>query len=88
MPSILPGVPLLCGASEITAATIHGKKQPYYVEGVVRLTFRILSDSETGRATYSKEIDYFLENGVPVARIPEGWSDQIPSRQPEGEGGE
>ncbi len=52
------------------------------------MTFRILSDSETGRATYSKEIDYFLENGVPVARIPEGWPDQFPSRQPEGEGGE
>ncbi|MDT8899908.1 hypothetical protein [Anaeroselena agilis] len=52
------------------------------------MTFRILSDSETGRATYSKEIDYFLENGVPVARIPEGWNDQIPSGQTGGESGE
>jgi hypothetical protein len=52
------------------------------------LTLRILSDSETARVTYDKEVDYFLENGVPVARIPSGWPDQAMSRHTEPDDGE
>ncbi|VBB07043.1 Hypothetical protein LUCI_2287 [Lucifera butyrica] len=39
------------------------------------MTIRILSDSETARRTYPKEVGEFLENGLPAAGIPQESSD-------------
>jgi len=36
------------------------------------MTLRILSDSETGRISYPKEVDEFLENGLTAANAPQG----------------
>lgn len=36
------------------------------------MTIQILSDSETARKSYAKEIDQFLENGLVGANIPQG----------------
>ncbi len=46
------------------------------------MTLKILSDSETGRATYDKEIDFFLENGLPVVRIPSDRPARSPAEPP------
>lgn len=36
------------------------------------MTLKILSDSETGRNSYAKELDEFLENGLTSVKIPQG----------------